>query len=244
MCLSPYSRPARDSGPGPTSMSVTARSESTPAIGPSPFRHVNVALVNVQAMFTVDLGVDVWEAIDAASTKPFGFMPFTPGPGVGGHCLPVDPTYLSWSVEQKLGLPFRIIDLANDVNDHMPDYVVRRAGLVLNRQRLALNWSRVLVPAWPTSATPAFAASLPDLSAATGWRRRASRSVPPIRTCLADQFPRSATPTELTGGELDSADLIVVTDHDCFDRGLIARTDTPIFDTRHRLPPLDQLEYL
>ena len=69
------------------------------------FRHVNVALVNELAMFARDLGIDIWEAIDAAESKPFGFMPFRPGPGVGGHCLPIDPSYLSWRVKQSLGLP-------------------------------------------------------------------------------------------------------------------------------------------
>ena len=90
------------------------------------FRHVNIALVNELAMFAHDLGIDIWEAIDAASTKPFGYMRFTPGPGVGGHCLPVDPSYLSWRVRRRLGQSFRFVELANDVNDHMPDYVVRR----------------------------------------------------------------------------------------------------------------------
>lgn len=101
------------------------------------FRHVNIALVNELAMFAHDLDVDIWEVIDAASTKPFGFMPFTPGPGVGGHCLPVDPSYLSWAVESRLGKTFRFVELANDINRHMPDYVVRRlqAGLA-DRQSL------------------------------------------------------------------------------------------------------------
>ncbi|HEY7486776.1 MAG TPA: nucleotide sugar dehydrogenase, partial [Streptosporangiaceae bacterium] len=88
------------------------------------FRHVNIALVNEIAMFAHELSIDVWEAIDAASSKPFGFMRFTPGPGVGGHCLPIDPSYLSWRVRQRLGEPFRFVELANDVNEHMPDYVV------------------------------------------------------------------------------------------------------------------------
>ena len=90
------------------------------------FRHVNIALVNELAMFARDLGVDIWSAIDAAATKPFGFMRFTPGPGVGGHCLPIDPSYLAWRVERRLGQSFRFVELANDVNSHMPDYVVRR----------------------------------------------------------------------------------------------------------------------
>src|SRR5690606_22367733 len=96
------------------------------------FRHVNIALVNELAVFAHQLGVNVWEAIDAASTKPFGYMKFTPGPGVGGHCLPVDPSYLSWQVRRSLGQNFRFVELANDVNDHMPDYVVQRLSQLLN----------------------------------------------------------------------------------------------------------------
>jgi UDP-N-acetyl-D-glucosamine dehydrogenase len=96
-------------------------------------------------MFAGELGVDVWEAIDAASTKPFGFMTFTPGPGVGGHCLPVDPSYLSWRVKQTIGANFRFVELANDINDHMPDYVAQRAAMALNRDSKAVNGSRILV---------------------------------------------------------------------------------------------------
>src|SRR5690349_4919811 len=103
------------------------------------FRHVNIALVNELAVFAHDLGIDVWEAIDAASTKPFGYMRFTPGPGVGGHCLPIDPSYLSWQVRQTLGVPFRFIELANDVNDHMPDYVEQRINLNLNERGLPVK---------------------------------------------------------------------------------------------------------
>src|ERR1700744_3936409 len=106
------------------------------------FRHVNIALVNELAMFGRDLGVDVWEAIDAASTKPFGFMPFHPGPGVGGHCLPIDPSYLSWRVERTLGQRFRFVELANDINSHMPEYVVRRLPAGLNRMTKPVRGSR------------------------------------------------------------------------------------------------------
>src|SRR3984957_3695044 len=109
------------------------------------FRHVNIALVNELAMFAEAMGVDVWEAIDAASTKPFGYLRFTPGPGVGGHCLPIDPSYLSWKVRRSLGQPFRFVELANDVNEHMPDYVVRRLILAFNRMSRAVNGSRVLL---------------------------------------------------------------------------------------------------
>ena len=96
-------------------------------------------------MFARDLGVDVWRAIDAASTKPFGYMKFTPGPGVGGHCLPIDPSYLAWRVKQHLGQTFRFVELANDVNEHMPDYVHDRVTALLNGDRKAVNGSRVLL---------------------------------------------------------------------------------------------------
>src|SRR5207237_6206077 len=108
------------------------------------FGHVNVARVNELAMCAGALGSDVWSAIDAASTKPFGYMRFTPGPAVGGHCLPIDPSYLSWRVRRSLGHTFRFVELANDVNDHMPDYVVRRLTYGLNRRRKAVNGSRIL----------------------------------------------------------------------------------------------------
>ena len=109
------------------------------------FRHVNIALVNELAMFARDLDVDIWSAIDAAATKPFGFMRFTPGPGVGGHCLPIDPSYLAWRVERRLGQSFRFVELANDVNSHMPDYVVSRIASMLNEQERAVKGSRVLL---------------------------------------------------------------------------------------------------
>ena len=101
------------------------------------FRHVNIALVNELAIYCHELGIDVWSVIDAAATKPFGFMRFTPGPGVGGHCLPIDPSYLSWQVRRALGRTFRFVEIANDVNDNMPDYVVTRVIEHLNRQRQA-----------------------------------------------------------------------------------------------------------
>ena len=95
------------------------------------FRHVNIALVNETAMFAHELGIDIWDALDAAATKPFGYMRFNPGPGVGGHCLPVDPSYLSWRVRYTLGRPSRFIELANDINTSMPNYVVNRLVLAL-----------------------------------------------------------------------------------------------------------------
>ncbi|MCX4970077.1 nucleotide sugar dehydrogenase [Streptomyces sp. NBC_00654] len=109
------------------------------------FRLVNISLMNELATLAAPLGVNLWEAIDAAATKPFGFTRFTPGPGVGGHCLPVDPLFLSWKVEQELGTSFRFVDLADDVNRHMPDYVVQRVVDGLDKRGLPVKGSRILL---------------------------------------------------------------------------------------------------
>ena len=122
---------------GPKSAEMAKLLENT-------FRHINIALVNELAVLCQDLDVDVWEVIDAASSKPFGFMPFYPGPGVGGHCIPVDPMYLSWRVRQ-FGGAAKFIDLAREVNAAMPLYVVTRVQDLLNERERSLKGSRVLV---------------------------------------------------------------------------------------------------
>jgi len=98
------------------------------------YRHINIALVNEMAIFCHDMGIDLWEAIRAASTKPFGFQAFYPGPGVGGHCIPIDPNYLSTRV-LDLGYPFRFVELAQEINNQMPAYVAERVLRLLNRHR-------------------------------------------------------------------------------------------------------------
>ena len=109
------------------------------------FRHINIALVNELAMFSDQLSVNIWESIDAASTKPFGFMKFTPGPGVGGHCLPIDPSYLSWAIKEKADASFRFVELANTVNSYMPDYVVDKFERLISHEGSVLRESRVLL---------------------------------------------------------------------------------------------------
>ncbi len=109
------------------------------------FRQVNIALVNELATIAPSIGVDIWEALEAASTKPFGYMPFWPGPGVGGHCIAVDPSYLSWKVEQRLGFGIGFIEHARTVNNRMPEHVVARISQVLNGVGRALGRSRLLV---------------------------------------------------------------------------------------------------
>jgi UDP-N-acetyl-D-glucosamine dehydrogenase len=108
------------------------------------FRAVNIGLVNEMALMCEKLGIDVWEVVDAAKTKPFGFMPFYPGPGLGGHCIPVDPFYLSWKARQN-GFECRFIELAGHINGAMPAFVVERVGEALNSQKKAINGSRIHV---------------------------------------------------------------------------------------------------
>lgn len=203
------------------------------------FRHVNVALVNELAIFANELGIDVWDSIDAASTKPFGFMRFTPGPGVGGHCLPIDPSYLSWRVKQSLNRQFRFVELANDINEHMPQYVVNRVTLMLNSSAKSIRGSRVLLlglaykkNSSDVRESPAVrvAALLLDLGAVVC-------AVEPF----LDEAPRSldgVTLVPLSRDEVDKADVIIVlTDHDQFDFDLVSAGNTMVLDTRHRLSP-------
>jgi UDP-N-acetyl-D-glucosamine dehydrogenase len=201
------------------------------------FRHVNIALVNELAMFAADLQIDIWEAIDAASTKPFGFMRFTPGPGVGGHCLPIDPSYLSWTVRQRLGRSFRFVELANDINDHMPDYIASRVVHALNRQGLALSRSRVLVLGLAykrnsSDARESPAASLIDFLVREG----ADVSVADPHVVEQNLISPDVRRVELCRSELERAHVVVlVTDHDAFDYELVAAHAACVLDTRHRM---------
>jgi UDP-N-acetyl-D-glucosamine dehydrogenase len=205
------------------------------------FRHVNIALVNELAMFAKDLGIDVWEAIDAASTKPFGFMRFTPGPGVGGHCLPVDPSYLSWEVRRTLGLSFRFVELANDVNDHAPDYVVRRLMSGLNKRRLCLNGSKVLILGLAYKKNTGDVRESPALRIAellTELGAEVSACDPHVER---HRFPAGVVARDLTEETLQDSDaVLLVTDHDDFDLELVEATPTYVFDTRHRLKRADE----
>jgi len=109
------------------------------------FRHVNIALVNEMVRFSHELDIDLWNAIDSAETKPFGYMAFRPGPGVGGHCIPVDPSYLSHRVKAQLGYAFRMVELAEEINTAAPLYVANRVWQSLNDRRIALNGAKILL---------------------------------------------------------------------------------------------------
>jgi UDP-N-acetyl-D-glucosamine dehydrogenase len=200
------------------------------------FRHVNIALVNEFAIFARELGVDVWEVVRAASTKPFGFMSFQPGPGVGGHCLPIDPTYLSWHVQQATGRRFRLVELANDINDQMPDYVVRRIIDGLNKIAKPVQNSAILLLGLAYKRNSSDARESP---AVTIIRQLAS-----LGACVkvidshvpADYLAPEVLRADLTPGVVRGADAVVLlTDHDDVDYGVVMREARWILDCRHRM---------
>ncbi|MBD3145448.1 nucleotide sugar dehydrogenase [Microbispora bryophytorum] len=201
------------------------------------FRHVNIALVNELSIFARQLGIDVWEAVDAASTKPFGYMRFTPGPGVGGHCLPIDPSYLSWKVKRSLGHDFRFVALANDINDHMPEHVVRRLALALNQRCKPVKGSRVLVLGLAYKKNAGDCRESPSIEVARALVKLGARvrAVDPHVDLAQLPAGLEVELTDLTGAELAAADAVVVlTDHDCFDYELVQRAASFVFDTRNR----------
>ncbi len=209
------------------------------------FRHINIALVNELAMFAADLGIDVWEAIDAASSKPFGFMRFTPGPGAGGHCLPIDPSFLSWRVKRTLGRQFRFVELANDINDHMPDYVVSRLIAALNQQRKPLHGSRILLLGLAYKRNTGDARESPALRVAElllgmGADVRAADPAVP-----SDQVDSRVALVEATADECRAADAVVLlVDHDAFDLDLVSREARYLLDTRNLLDAAPNVERL
>ncbi len=200
------------------------------------FRHVNIALVNELAMFAHDLAIDVNEAIDAASTKPFGFMPFRPGPGVGGHCLPVDPSYLSWKVRTQLGESFRFIELANDINDHMPHYVVRRVTAALNRHRKAVNGSSLLLLGASYKPNVGDTRESPVEAIVEQLRGLGAEVVVVDPHVGAARYAGAPLVAEVGAAKLAAADLVLLlTDHDAFDYAAIGTHARLLLDTRNRI---------
>ncbi|MCO8276593.1 nucleotide sugar dehydrogenase [Actinoplanes sp. TRM 88003] len=201
------------------------------------FRHVNIALVNELAVFAHDLGIDVWEAIDAASSKPFGYLRFVPGPGVGGHCLPIDPSYLSWRVQRTLGQSFRFVELANDINNHMPDYVVRRLVAALNERRKPVNGSTILLLGLAYKKNSGDARESPARRVASLLLDMGAdvRAADP-HVVEDAQVDRRVVRVSLTAEELAAADAVVLlADHDLFDLDLVVGAAEYVLDTRHRL---------
>ncbi|SNY66133.1 nucleotide sugar dehydrogenase [Paractinoplanes atraurantiacus] len=221
-----------------TTVTVTSMREAELAkLIENTFRHVNIALVNEIAMISHDLGIDVWQAIDAASTKPFGFMRFTPGPGVGGHCLPIDPSYLSWRVQRALGQSFRFVDLANDINNHMPDYVVRRLMEALNRRQRSVSGSRILLLGLAYKKNTGDARESPAVRVVQLLRQMGAEvRVADPHVVEAVHGADDLTMVTADAEEVRSADAVVLlADHDEFDYDMIGREAACLLDTRRRL---------
>ncbi len=198
------------------------------------YRQVNIALVNELAVMARDLGVDIWEALHAAATKPFGYQAFWPGPGVGGHCIAIDPTYLSWRAGQQLGYRVGFIEHANEVNNRMPDYVATRVAEALNRAGKPVNGSAVL------GVGVAFKPGIDDLRespAMSVLERLAGKGA-----AISFHDPYVARVT-IAGTDLDSVDLdaatlggadvvVILTDHPQLDVHAIVAGAPLVFDAR------------
>ena len=205
------------------------------------FRSVNIGLVNETAIIADRLDVNIWEVIEAAGTKPFGFMKFFPGPGLGGHCIPVDPHYLSWKM-RTLNYKTRFIELASEINAEMPLFVVGKVREALNRSRKAVNGSRVLL------LGVAYKRDIDDVreSPALDVLRLLEEDGAEVRyhDPYVDAWRVSDDPevsrrssVELTDEELEGADCVVVlTDHSDFDYGRILRGSEALVDARNAVP--------
>ena len=209
------------------------------------YRHVNIALVNEMAMFCDELDIDLWEAIDAAATKPFGFQAFRPGPGVGGHCIPVDPNYLSHRV-RRLGYPFRFVELAQEVNERMPAYVVARITRMLNNRSRAVNGASVLLLGVTYKADIADERETPALPLARRLRTLGAN------LSFADPFVTewkvAGTPVPRVmdlGQAIAEADITVLLQpHAAFDLAEIQNKAQLVLDTRGVLADSDTVERL
>jgi len=200
------------------------------------YRHVNIALVNEMSIFCHELGIDLWDSIDAAATKPFGFTAFYPGPGVGGHCIPIDPNYLSYQV-RSLGYQFRFVELAEEISNRMPGYVVRRVQDLLNEHSQSLKGAKVLLLGLTYKPNISDQRETPSRDVAnlliekgalvTGFDPHVSHfdvdiGVLPLATNL-----------EVALGVCDVA--ILLQTHSAFDLDEIARLAPMVFDTRGRM---------
>src|SRR2546423_2508749 len=207
------------------------------------FRAVNIGMANEMARLCYALGIDTWEVIRAAATKPFGFMPFYPGPGIGGHCIPLDPHYFSWKARQH-GLDSRFIGLAEEVNSHMPEHVVTLISDGLNDERKALKGSRILLLGVAYKRDVSDVRESPALSIIDRLRAKGAQ------VCYHDPFvsqvrfddahtegssePLSSVP--LTDKELSSSDcVVIVTDHSDIDYKRVCELSSLIVDTRNAL---------
>jgi len=199
------------------------------------FRHVNVGLVNEMSILCHEMGIDVWEVVEAAASKPFGFMAFYPGPGVGGHCIPLDPAYLAWQVRRDTGHQFRILEQAQDVNAQMPGYVAGRIGDVLNEIGRAVKGSTILVLGVAYKPDVGDVRESPALTVMSVLHRRGARvSFHDPYVAAVSMDGTSLPRTELTRRAVIGADCVaLLTPHRAYDLGWIAEHARLVFDARN-----------
>jgi UDP-N-acetyl-D-glucosamine dehydrogenase len=199
------------------------------------FRHVNIALVNELAMLCDEMGIDVWEVVAAAATKPFGFMPFDPGPGVGGHCIPLDPRYLAWQVRRDAGQQFRILEQAEDINATMPNYVASRIADALNENGKALKGAKILVLGVTYKPDVGDMRESPVLKVMTRLKRRGARVGfhDPYVDSLSLNGSMSQR-TDLSLRAVAGADCVaLLTPHSAYDLEWLGEHAPLIFDARN-----------
>jgi UDP-N-acetyl-D-glucosamine dehydrogenase len=199
------------------------------------FRHVNVALANEMAMVCHEIDIDVWEVIAAAATKPFGFMPFYPGPGVGGHCIPLDPSYLAWQVRRDSGHQFRVLEEAEDINAQMPAWVTGRIAEALNDRGKAVKDAKIFVLGAAYKPDVGDIRESPAVKIINQLHKRGAL------LAFHDPFVErvslnggTLTRTELTNVSIARADLIaLLTPHTAYDLDWIAEHAKLVFDARN-----------
>lgn len=202
------------------------------------FRHVNIALVNEMLRFCDELGIDLWDAIDCAETKPFGFMAFRPGPGVGGHCIPVDPSYLNHRVRAQLGYAFRMVELAEEINTSAPLYVANRLWKALNGPKIAVNGAKVLllgVTYKPNISDRRQSPADPLARRLLSWGADLSYHDPFVPEWFIDKGGRLAALTSVedvyeAAAEADA--VVLLQPHSVYDLDRLARVSPLILDTR------------
>jgi UDP-N-acetyl-D-glucosamine dehydrogenase len=201
------------------------------------FRSVNIGLVNEVALMCDKLNLNVWEVIDAAATKPFGFMPFYPGPGLGGHCIPIDPHYLAWKL-RTLNYTARFIELASEVNGSMPEFVVEKIIRALNQDKKAVNGSKILVLGVaykPNVKDVRESPALDIIATLHGMGAEVTYHDPHVPEF--DEGEMKLQSVELTASTIASADcVVVVTNHKAFDLSLILENSKVVVDTRNAIP--------
>lgn len=199
------------------------------------FRNINVALANEMAILCSRMGIDVWEVIDAAKTKPYGFMPFYPGPGLGGHCIPIDPFYLTWKA-REYDYHTRLIEVSGEINDTMPEFVVEKAGVILNDDfKKALNGAKVLL------VGVAYKNDIDDLRESPVFRvidnlkKRGANII--VNEPFVPEFSYEGVDyksVDLNKENIQNADIVIITtNHSCYDYEFIVENAKVVFDTRN-----------